>query len=310
MRSTAPSVSVVVPTYRRPGPLERCLAALRAQEHAPDETIVVHRADDDTTVALLDGVRAVVVDRPGVVAAMTAGARSAGGELIAFLDDDTEPTPGWLGACLAHLADPRVGAVSGRDVVEGEEHDPPELDPGRISSWGRMRGNHHLGTGPPRDVQVLKAANLVFRREALAFPEGLRGNGAQTHFEVAVCLNAVSRGWRLIYDPTIHVRHRAAARPAGEGRHDPSPAAVSDASYNLVRSICATQPRLTARRAAYGVLIGDRAVPGVGRAAVAALRGDRALARRLAPSLRGQLAALRDCASAKPFPFADVFTER
>jgi hypothetical protein len=48
-------------------------------------------------------------------------------------------------------------------------------DVGRVGRWGKLVGNHHLGTGSARSVMVLKAVNMAFRREALAVPEQLRG---------------------------------------------------------------------------------------------------------------------------------------
>jgi hypothetical protein len=54
---------------------------------------------------------------------------------------------------------------------------------------------------------VVQAANMALRREALALPDGLRGSGAQAHFEVAMCLWARKRDWRIVYDPAIVVDH-------------------------------------------------------------------------------------------------------
>ncbi|WP_455777492.1 glycosyltransferase family 2 protein, partial [Burkholderia stabilis] len=42
-------ISVLVPTYRRPADLARCLLALQRQHRLPDEVIVVARPEDDAT---------------------------------------------------------------------------------------------------------------------------------------------------------------------------------------------------------------------------------------------------------------------
>ncbi|NTX23610.1 glycosyltransferase family 2 protein, partial [Burkholderia cepacia] len=42
-------ISVLVPTYRRPADLARCLLALQRQQRLPDEVIVVARPEDDAT---------------------------------------------------------------------------------------------------------------------------------------------------------------------------------------------------------------------------------------------------------------------
>jgi glycosyltransferase involved in cell wall biosynthesis len=74
-------VTVLVPTFRRPGDLARCLAALQQQLRAPDEVVVVARPDDTAThVCLRDPavvgalpLSVALVDIPGQVAALNRG---------------------------------------------------------------------------------------------------------------------------------------------------------------------------------------------------------------------------------------------
>lgn len=116
--------SIVVPTYRRPGLLDRCLAALVAQEVDPStyEVIVADNAgspETETVVATWRArtglvVRYVVANRArGPAVARNVGWQAAQGEVIAFTDDDCIPEPGWLKAGLAALAD-GAAAAGGR----------------------------------------------------------------------------------------------------------------------------------------------------------------------------------------------------
>jgi cellulose synthase/poly-beta-1,6-N-acetylglucosamine synthase-like glycosyltransferase len=224
---------------------------------------------------------------------MTAGVTATPSDIVAFIDDDAVAHPEWLARLVRHFDDSRVGGVGGRDVIMGvDSPDSLTLDVGRITSWGKLIGNHHLGQGEPREVMVLKAAGIAFRRSALALPQGLRGVGAQAHFEVGMSLSALRRGWRLIYDPTAKVDHYAAPRFDADRRERPDPVAVSDAAYNLVRCLLEQAPELFWRRAAYGLLVGDRRIPGLLRAGAGILRGERDVVRHLGPSFAGQLAAL------------------
>ena len=133
-------VSVVVPTFKRPDLLIRCLAALRAQDFdaADYEVIIADDAACDETRRVVDAfccsesgvpgslarrqcpgpeVRYVAVTgKHGPAAARNAGWRVARGEIIAFTDDDCVPTPGWLRAGLAAFTD-GVAGVSGRLIV-------------------------------------------------------------------------------------------------------------------------------------------------------------------------------------------------
>jgi len=234
----------------------------------------------------------IEVDRPGVLAAIRAGARAAGGDCIGFVDDDAEPHERWLEGIVAHFADPTVGAVGGRDIVAPDGAQPTS-DVGRITSFGKLVGNHHLGVGTARAVDVLKAANMVFRRPALALPDGLRGEGAQVHFEVATSLWAASRGWRLIYDPALVVDHFAGPRFDDDARGAQSTRATANAAFNLVICLGTLRPHLRGRRLAYGLLAGDKGAPGLLRTALAVLARDTETAARLIPSISGQVAGYR-----------------
>src|SRR2546423_1619703 len=97
-----PSVSVVIPTFERLDVLPEVLAALAAQESPPSfEVIVVDDGSRDGTRELLRGyggplaLTALLEEHRGPAAARNAGVARAGGELIAFLGDDTVPEPGW-----------------------------------------------------------------------------------------------------------------------------------------------------------------------------------------------------------------------
>jgi len=242
-------------------------------------------------------VRAVAVRARGVLAAMAAGAGVARHDLIGFLDDDVRPRPDWWRRIAAHFEDPIVGGAGGRDhqanATERQWRRSATTDVGRVTRWGRLVGNHHLGEGEPRCVDVLKGANMVFRRASLALPVGLRGAGAEAHFEVATSLWARARGWTLIYDPAAVADHEPAERFDADQRGAPEHSATSDSAHNLVLGVVSQRPDLRVRRAIYGIAIGDRETIGVARAVAAVAARDRAIARRLAPSVAGQLAGLR-----------------
>ena len=120
------TVAVVIATYKRPGEVARCLDALELQTVAPDERVVVDAYSDSAT-------RDVVVKRPWVVylrneagVGTTATSRAIGianttSDIVAFLDDDSVPSPAWLKSLLLPYADAVVGAVGGRVVNDAAE---------------------------------------------------------------------------------------------------------------------------------------------------------------------------------------------
>jgi cellulose synthase/poly-beta-1,6-N-acetylglucosamine synthase-like glycosyltransferase len=217
--------TVLIPTYRRPQDLSRCLTALQAQTKPVDQVIVVVRDTDTETWQFLGEfplhnlpLQIVTVTQPGVVAALNTGLTAVNGDIVSITDDDAAPHPDWLEKITAHFdSDGCIGAVGGRDWIhQGEKiENGSSSRVGRVQWFGRVIGNHHLGVGKPREVDVLKGVNMSFRTQAmgkLRFDQRMRGTGAQVHFEMAFTLALKRAGWKIIYDPSVAVDHYPAQR--------------------------------------------------------------------------------------------------
>ncbi|CAB3731592.1 hypothetical protein LMG24238_05793 [Paraburkholderia sediminicola] len=296
-RKPSLKVSVIVPTYRRTADLARCLAALDAQERRADEVIVIARHDDYATLDWLRTSEAnrpdprrwiVLVHKPGVVAAYNLGIDSASGDVLCFTDDDAAPHSDWIARIARAFGnDPALGGLGGRDIVHERNGILQGQKPcvGLVRWYGRTIGNHHIGHGAAREVQVLKGVNMAFRREAIGtvrFDERLRGTGAQVHCEMGFSLDVKRRGWTLIYDPSLLVDHFPAQRSDEDQRFTFNDAAFYNASFNLRLIMCEylTPPGRWAF-VVYSTLIGNRADPGFLRAlSLAFERGGVALALR------------------------------
>jgi glycosyltransferase involved in cell wall biosynthesis len=118
--------TVVVPVHDTAEHLERCMAALRAQDYPRGqfEILMVDNNSSDGSAGILaraDGVRALSEPKQGSYAARNRALREARGELLAFTDSDCAPAAGWLRALDHALEDPRIQVVlgcrrPGRDV--------------------------------------------------------------------------------------------------------------------------------------------------------------------------------------------------
>ncbi|MEA5504079.1 glycosyltransferase [Halotia wernerae UHCC 0503] len=232
--------TVLIPTYRRPLDLSRCLSALQVQTKLVDQVIVVVRDTDTETWQFLDQfnshnlpLHTVKVTQPGVVAALNAGLAAVEGDIVSITDDDAAPHPDWLEKITAHFnLDSGLAGVGGRDWIyqSNKLENGSRQVVGKLQWFGRVIGNHHLGVGEPRQVDVLKGVNMSFRTQALAnppqnirqlrFDERMRGTGAQVHFEMAFTFALKRTGWQLLYDPSVAVDHYPAKRFDEDQRHN------------------------------------------------------------------------------------------
>jgi glycosyltransferase involved in cell wall biosynthesis len=110
--------TIVVPVHNTAERLERCVAALRAQDYPRDqfEILMVDNNSTDGSAAILDrqdGIRALSEAKQGSYAARNLAVRESRGARLAFTDSDCAPDPGWLRAIDQAFEDPRIQVVLG-----------------------------------------------------------------------------------------------------------------------------------------------------------------------------------------------------
>lgn len=228
-------VSVVIPVRDRLRALERCLQAVIETMPAdlPTEVVVVddgsREADQLRSTAERRGAR--LLRRPvagGPAAARNSGLGAAAYPVVAFVDSDCVPSPGWLARLLAHLADGAVGAVAPRVVGLPALAGTSDVTTGRrwggtggvrsraralrqrwLGAYESLRSPLDLGAdpspvGPGRRVPYVPGAALVARRSAL-------GSGFDESMAVGEDVDLVWRmveaGWQVRYEPTATVAH-------------------------------------------------------------------------------------------------------
>ena len=233
----APSISVVICTRDRPRQLEACLRMVVQQEYPRFDVVIVDNAPMTSDVQDLVSagrhglsVRYIRELRPGLSWARNAGAASATGGIIAYLDDDEEPDRHWLAglACgFARGAD--IGCVSGMVVparLDTQAQEFFELLGGHCKGRGfspavfsRSGGQSPLYPLPPFGV----GANMAFRREALARIGGFdvalgAGTPARAGEDTLALTMLLLDGYRVAYEPAALMRHHHRLDPGSLSR--------------------------------------------------------------------------------------------
>ena len=183
-----PELSVVIPSHNRPDLLCACLASVTRYAPGDTEVLVVDDASAGGSVSAaastFPGVRCLRLPRrSGFCVAANAGIRGVCGTIVELLNDDTEVTPGWAEAALAHFAGDQVAAVAPLVLCwDGSESQPSRIDSaGDRYFVGGVAGKR--GHGEPLQPRYLhcgevfgaSASSAFYRRDSLlevgALPE-------------------------------------------------------------------------------------------------------------------------------------------
>ncbi|HEU5033457.1 MAG TPA: glycosyltransferase [Mycobacteriales bacterium] len=220
MAGSAPDVTVVIPTHRRPQSLRRALEGLAGQQadFRWDVVVVDNDADGSAQLAVAAAARSglpvtyVAEARAGAAYARNTGVDIGTGAVLAFLDDDVMPQPGWLAAVAAPVLAGRAVAAGGPVVLD------PQAPRARWFDEDAL-GGYLSGFALPVEVDelrpqdILLTANLAVRREALAAVGGFdpdfgpRGR-TQLVADDALLVRRLRRGGgRLVYVPAAVVVH-------------------------------------------------------------------------------------------------------
>jgi GT2 family glycosyltransferase len=188
---TAPALSVIVPTLDRPESLRACLRALDRQTVAGAMEVIVEEGHQ------------------GPAAARNAGAATARAPLLAFIDDDCEPDPGWAAALLARHEEEPEALIGGR-TLNG-------LPGNRFSAASQAiteaaLAHHNGGPGGPT---FFPSNNVAVPADAFAdlggFDEGVRRAGGEDR---DLCERWIESGRSMAEAPDALVHH---SHPLGIG---------------------------------------------------------------------------------------------
>lgn len=215
----SPATTVVVVTWRGADHIAACLDAVAAQQR-PHATLVVDNASDDGTSEIVathpSRLRVLRLDRnTGYAGALAAALSHVDTRYMAWLNDDTQPDPGWLAELEDALAaDPKAAAVSAR----------LERDNGEVQSYGV--GLTPLGYGydhvqPEAEVFGFCGGAALLRADALRAVGGVPAEFFCYYEDTDTAWRFRLAGWTVRSVPSAGVRHLhgASTRPGSPDFH-------------------------------------------------------------------------------------------
>jgi GT2 family glycosyltransferase len=223
-----PSISVVIPTYRRYRPTLSTLRDLLAQDYPEFEIVVADQnptwpaefQSELDTLKANHRVRWLTLETPGVVAARNEAVRVSTGEILVFVDDDVEiRDKSFLRRHAWNYRDARVAAVAGRECSAGastqfsapRDEDAPPLEAPQFSGESALQQVLAFNReGSQRQwAATFCTCNASIRRGVFlavnGFDENFSGNSYGDDYDLAIRLHEA--GHRIIFDPAAGLVH-------------------------------------------------------------------------------------------------------
>jgi cellulose synthase/poly-beta-1,6-N-acetylglucosamine synthase-like glycosyltransferase len=232
--SAQPELSVVICSHEGEQTLTSTLSHVQGQSlgRSRYEVIVVDDGSTDRTseIAELHGAHVVRLEvNAGLAAARNAGVSAAQAPVVAFTDDDCEPTEGWLAALVSGFSDAEIDGVGGRVLPASTDRFalryvaartplaplPADLLVSTSVAYRLclyLRSVLRSDAEPRTGVQLYSVvgANMAFRRALIIELGGFDESFTFGAEEEDLCRRAHRRpgGAELRYEPSAVVRHR------------------------------------------------------------------------------------------------------
>ncbi len=233
------SVSIIIPVFNQVEYTRKCLERLYeiGSLKYRFEVIVVDNSSTDGTEEFL---RQAVGRYPNLswirnkenlrfARACNQGARKSRGKYLVFLNNDTEPLPGWLEAGIDRLeSDEGIGIVGakllypdqsiqhcGIEFMRNARHD--------YAVWPLHRFRHAHFEDPrvnrPEEVQAVTAACLFIERQLFEEVAGITEDYGMYFEDTDLCFKVRQRGKKVFYEPKCVLIHH-------EGKSSPNQAII------------------------------------------------------------------------------------
>jgi GT2 family glycosyltransferase len=197
-----PRISVVVCTYNGARTIRDTCEGLARLEYPDYEVIVVDDGSTDATamIARQYDVRLIRTKNRGLANARNTGLAAAGGEIVAYIDDDAYPDPHWLTYLAATFLSTSHAGVGGPNIA-------PPGDGAVAECVARAPGGPVHVLVSDREAEHIPGCNMAFRRARLEAIGGFDPQFRTAGDDVDVCWRLQARGWTLGVHPAAIVWH-------------------------------------------------------------------------------------------------------
>lgn len=220
------TVSIVICTYNRAAFLQRTLHSLSRLNYKKFEVIVINGPSTDDTERVLkmyrDTIKVGKNELANLSVSRNMGIALAGGDIVAFIDDDAIPDVMWLDDIVSLYEDASVGGAGGKVIGPGDDHF--QFENGYVDIWGNadVHCSHSDYNDPNGDrYNMMLGTNCTFLRRALVEAGGFDEYYDYFHDESDMCLRIVRAGYAIRNHRRAYIHHEYAKSHIRASTFDP-----------------------------------------------------------------------------------------
>ena len=223
--SETPLVSIIIPAHDGWYVTIRCLKAIQAcQDKTTFEIIVVDDKSRDETSEILRNIRGIRVvtnlENMGYLKSTNIGAMQAKGRYLLLLNNDTEPTSGWMDSLVETLENNPNAVIAGSSLIypsrKLQEAGSQIFEDGKAAPIGRGKSPASAEYLFRKQVDFCSAASVLIRSNFWQ-----DSGGFDTRYAPAYCedcdlsLLAWRLGKEVLFDPFSLVYHHESGSHGG-----------------------------------------------------------------------------------------------
>jgi glycosyltransferase involved in cell wall biosynthesis len=199
------SINFIIPVLNGEKYMAGCLEHIRREMAPGDEIIVVDNGSTDSTMAIVaeyPEVKLLTHPKATIAAVRNYGAKTARGDLLAFIDCDCLVCPGWRQAATEVLSDENI-------VATGSHLDLPEKPSWVEAAWISAR---KLVATP---VGYIPSGNFVVKSAAFRAVSGF-DEAMITDEDTDIGMRLCQKGFGIINAPQVRAVHLANPKTLGQ----------------------------------------------------------------------------------------------
>lgn len=202
-----PLVSVIVCTNGN-RKINKCITSVLASCYKNFELIIV---DDGANIDLKQkGFVIVRQEHKGLTASRNTGIKNSKGEIIAFLDDDTEVEKNWIQEIVNSFESEEIGGISGKSI-EYFKDKTSENSLWTCNKYGLIKVNPKKTE--KNDFIVVHGCNMAFTRKALEDVNFFDENFNYYYDEIDLATRITKKGYKIKVNPKAVVHHFINSHP-------------------------------------------------------------------------------------------------